>query len=107
MRITNDTGDIKRGKQGCNAYQLKDGQQMRRVISRKAGIVSKPQNRQRQLFGLALRFKSSLSLEDKRNLESMAYIYHIRNRDGIVFNWSMLAMKFGLARPTITTTKLG
>lgn len=106
MRITNTIGDIKRGKQDTAAYQLKDGQQMRRVISRKTGITSKPQNRQRQLFKLALKFKASLTQEDKRNLESMAYIYHVRNRDGVVFDWHMLAMKLALARPTFTCQEL-
>jgi len=106
MRIINTQGEIKRGKLANAAYQLKDGQQMRRVIEKKGGITSKSQNKQRSLFRLALAFKKTLTPEDKRNLESIAYKYHFRNQDGIIYDWHMLAMKLALTRPTITCTKL-
>lgn len=106
MRITNIHGDIKRGRLGPQAYQLKNGRQMRRVISRKGGIVSKHQNKQRQLFKRGLAWRASLTLEDKQNLERIAFKYHFYNQQEVRLDWSMLAMKLALARVTFERIEL-
>jgi len=106
MRITNTQGEIKKGRLGDQAFQLKNGRQMRRGISKKGGIVSKTQNRQRVLFQRALAWKATLNIDDKKNLESIAYRDSIRNQDGIIYDWSMLAMRIALARPTIHCVEL-
>ncbi|GAI34566.1 unnamed protein product [marine sediment metagenome] len=106
MRITNIHGDIKQGKLDGQAYQLKDGRQMRRGISKKGGVVSKTQNRQRVLFKRALEWRAGLSIENRKNMESIAYRDNIRNQDGVIYDWSMLAMRLALARPTIRCIEL-
>jgi len=106
MRITNIHGDIKRGRLGGQAYQLKNGRQMRRGISKKGGVVSKTQNRQRVLFKRGLEWRASLSIEDRKSLESIAYRDNIRNQEGVIYDWSMLAMRLALARPTIRCVEL-
>lgn len=100
MRITNIHGDIKRGKLGGQAYQLTYGRQMRRGISKKGGVVSETQNRQRALFKRALEWRAGLSIENRKNMESIAYRDNIRNQDGVIYDWSMLGMRIALARVT-------
>ena len=106
-RIISTTGDIKRGRQGEQVYQLKDGRQMRRLASRKSGIISKTQNRQRGLFQKALAWRKSLTLDERRALESLAYQHKARGDDGFILPWSMFALRIYLARPTFTLVKTG
>lgn len=102
MRITNVHGDVSRGKLGDSAFQLKDGKQMRRLVSKKGGITSKTQNKQRSLFRRGLTWRKELSHEDRQSLESIAYQNNIRNQDGVILDWSMLAMRIFMSSPTFT-----
>ncbi len=101
VRIVSKVGDIKRGKQGEAVYQLHYGRQMRRVRREKGGIVSKAQERRRDLFRQALDWRVRLNRHDRLVLEQYAYEGHFRDSERVTLTWDRMALKIALEVPLV------
>ena len=101
VRIENDFGDVKVGRQASCCYQRNYGRQIRRVVRSKSGTPSKPQNTQRQRFIAGLAFRKSLSHEAKMYLDGYCIAHQIRDNFGAPLTWDKLAMKIALEAPKV------
>jgi hypothetical protein len=102
VKITNQSGDIKTGKQGTCCYQRVYGTQVRRLISPKRIAGSKAQSTQRQLFIDGLAFRKSLSRTAKTYLDGYCCHHGLIDTLGIPLTWDKLAMRIALATPRVT-----
>lgn len=102
VKVQSTTGDVKRGKQGLAVYQGHYGQEVRRVLSPKSGIPSKPQLRQRLRFQQALAWRATLSREARIYLEGFAYAHGLVDDYGIALTWDKVALKIALEAPRLT-----
>jgi len=102
VKVTSSTGDIKRGKQSLAVYQGHYGQEVRRVLSPKSGIPSKPQLRQRLRFQQALAWRASLSREARRYLDGFSFSHGLVDDYGIPLTWDKVALKIALEAPRLT-----
>lgn len=101
VKIINDTGDIKVGRQGEAVYQRHYGQQMRRLVNPKSGEVSKTQLTQRNRFREALIWRKSLSRSARIYLEGYAIANGIVDGYHIPLTWDKFALKIALEQPRI------
>ncbi|MBA7577278.1 hypothetical protein ES708_19125 [subsurface metagenome] len=110
VKITNAIGDIKTGVQGEAVYQGKYGQQIRRTRQPKRGIVSEKQEQHRQTYRAALDWRKSLSLPNRRFLESYCISSWVVDRYKIPLPWHRFALKLYLEHlyfvPELTTKEL-
>ncbi|MBA7583552.1 hypothetical protein ES708_25497 [subsurface metagenome] len=110
VKITNLTGDVKIGKQGAVVYQRKYGEQIRRGVSPKRAIASEAQIAHRQLYRDALKWRSNLSLPNRRYLEGYTYSNGVVDSYHAPLGWSKFALKLYLEKvkfaPFLVTTEL-
>ena len=102
VKITNQLGDVKIGKQGEVCYQRHYGQQIRRLVKPKAIPASKLQQRQRDRFAEALLWRKTLSLEARNFLESYSISNRVVDNYGIPLTWDKFALKIALETPSVT-----
>jgi hypothetical protein len=102
VKITNDFGDIKQGKQGENVYQLHYGQQMRRTLKPKSTAPSQMQLNQRTRFQQALSWRATLSRTARIYLEGYAIAHRVIDSYGVPLSWDKVALKIALEIPTVT-----
>jgi len=96
VKIVNQLGDVKVGRQGEAVYQRKYGEQIRRQVSPKRGIPSESQIAHRQLYRDALTWRSQLSLPNRRYLDGYCYANGIIDSYHIPLPWSRFALKLYL-----------
>lgn len=101
VRIINDFGDVKTGRQANCCYQRHYGRQIRRVIRPKSGTPSAHQNTQRQRFIAGLAFRKSLSHDAKVYLDGYCIAHRITDDLGVPLTWDKLAMKICLEAPKV------
>jgi len=101
VKIANEYGDVKVGKQGEAVYQRHYGQQMRRQLKPKTGQVSKTQLEQRLRFKQALDWRKSLTRDARRYLEGFAIAHSINDEYGIPLTWDKFALKIALQQPRL------
>lgn len=101
VRITSKVGDIKTGKQGEAVYQRHYGRQIRRVRREKGGIVSKTQERRRNLFRQALDWRKDLNRHDRLVIAQYAYEGHFRDSERVTLTWDRMALKIALEVPLV------
>lgn len=101
VKIANEYGDLKRGKQGEAVYQLHYGQQIRRQLKPKTGQVSKTQLEQRLRFKQALDWRKTLTRDARRYLEGFAIAHSINDDYGIPLTWDKFALKIALQQPRV------
>ena len=101
VKIINQTGDVKIGRQGEAVYQRHYGQQMRRTVKPKTGDTSTMQIRQRTRFQQALAWRATLSLDARRYLEGFAIAHGIVDSYGIPLSWDKFALKIALQQPKV------
>ena len=102
VKIINAFGDIKTGKQAGSCYQRHYGQQIRRTISAKGGIETKPQVAQRRRFINALAFRKELSRQEKIYLDGYCIAHRLVDDFGVCLTWDKFAMKICLQQPRLT-----
>jgi len=96
VKIVNEFGDVKIGKQGEVVYQRKHGEQIRRILSPKRAIASEAQIAHRQLYRDALAWRSQLSLPNRRYLDGYCISNGIVDSYHIPLPWSRFALKLYL-----------
>ena len=96
LKITNQFGDVKIGRQGEVVYQRKYGEQIRRTVSPKSAIASQRQIDHRQLYRDALTWRSQLSLANRRYLDGYCISNRVVDRYHIPLPWSRFALKIYL-----------
>jgi hypothetical protein len=101
VRIDNDFGDVKVGRQATCCYQRNYGRQVRRVVRPKSGTPTKPQNTQRQRFVAGLSFRKNLSHTAKVYLDGYCIAHQIRDDYGVPLTWDKFAMKIALEAPRL------
>ncbi len=110
VKITNELGEVKAGKQGEAVYQGRYGQQIRRTRQPKRAIVSEKQQQHRQLYRSALDWRKSLSLANRRFLEGYCLSNWVIDRYKIPLPWHRFALKLHLQHikfiPLLTTKRL-
>lgn len=98
VKIVNQLGDVKVGRQGEVVYQRKYGEQIRRQASPKRAIPSEAQIAHRQLYRDALAWRSQLSLPNRRYLDGYSIANGIVDSYHIPLTWSRLALKLYLQK---------
>lgn len=101
VKIINDYGDIKTGRQAGSCYQRHYGIQMRRTISPKTGQESRPQASQRRRFINGLAFRKALSQQAKTYLDGYCIAHRLVDSFGVSLTWDKLAMKICLQQPKV------
>jgi len=96
VKITNPLGDVKIGRQGEAVYQLKYGEQIRRMVSPKRAIASEAQEKHRQRYRDALAWRKQLSLANRRYLDGYCNANGIVDDYHIPLPWSRFALKLYL-----------
>jgi len=96
VKIVNELGDVKAGKQGQAVYQRRYGQQIRRTLQPKRAISSERQLEHRQLYRDALTWRKSLSLSERRFLEGYAISKRVIDSYGLPLPWHRFALKLYL-----------
>jgi hypothetical protein len=101
VKIFNQAGDFKRGRQGDAVYQGHYGRQIRRLFSPRDCEPTKPQLAQRTRFEQALSWRETLSKDEKTFLEGYSIHHGIRNKDGVTLTWDRLAIKLAIEKPVV------
>ena len=111
VKIINELGDFKTGRQGEAVYQGRYGQQIRRTRQPKRAIPSQTQIAQRQLYRAALDWRKTLSLDNMRYLEGYCISNWVIDRYKIPLAWHRFALKLALEHirfiPCLITSELG
>ncbi|KKN21800.1 hypothetical protein LCGC14_0921800 [marine sediment metagenome] len=98
VKIVNQFGDVKIGKQGEVVYQRKHGEQIRRQVSPKRAIPSQSQLAHRQLYRAALDWRKQLSLANRRYLDGYCISNWIVDSYKLPLAWSRFALKLYLQK---------
>jgi len=98
VKIHNQFGDIKTGRQGEAVFQCKYGEQVRRTVQPKSGIVSQAQIDHRNLYRAALDWRKLLSLPNRRYLDGYCIANWVVDGHQIPLPWSRFALKLYLER---------
>lgn len=101
VKITNDFGDVKTGRQGEAVFQRHYGQQIRRLVKPKTGEPSKTQLAQRGRFQAALAWRKDLSRAARLYLEGYSIANGIVDSYGIPLTWDRFALKIALEKPQV------
>lgn len=109
VKIINELGEFKTGKQGEAVYQGRYGQQMRRTTHPHWTIYSEKQEQHRQLYRNALAWRKALSLTNRRYLEGYCIANWVVDRYKMPLPWHRFALKIYLEHvkfiPTLSTEK--
>jgi len=110
VKITNELGEFKTGRQGEAVYQGRFGQQIRRTRQPKRAIVSEKQEQHRQTYRQALDWRKTLSLPNRRYLEGYCISNWVIDRYRMPLPWHRFALKLYLEHikfiPFLATTEL-
>jgi len=98
VKITNQLGDVKIGKQGEVVYQRKYGEQIRCTAAPKRAIVSEAQEKHRILYRAALAWRKQLSRANRRYLEGYCIANWVVDRYKIPLPWHRFALKLYLQK---------
>jgi hypothetical protein len=101
VKIINEHGDIKTGKQGQAVYQGIYGRQMRRVLKPKSTPPSKAQVKQQTRFQEALSWRATLPREARIFLEGYAIAHGIVDTYRVPLTWDKFALKIALETPIV------
>lgn len=101
VKIINELGDIKQGKQGEAVYQLHYGQQIRRTVKPKTPEPSQTQLEHRTRFQQALTWRATLSRTARIYLEGYAIAHRIIDSYGVPLTWDKVALKIALETPRL------
>lgn len=101
VKIINQLGDVKVGKQGNAVYQRHYGRQIRRTLKPKPVAPSKLQQRQRDRFREALLWRATLTLDARRYLEAYSISNRVVDVYGIPLTWDKFALKIALETPVV------
>lgn len=96
VKINNQLGEVKIGKQGEVVYQRKYGQQIRRTLAPKSAMPSKAQLDHRNLYRAALSWRSQLARANRRYLEGYCIANGVVDSYHIPLPWSRFALKIYL-----------
>jgi len=103
VKIKNPLGDVKIGKQGEVVYQLKYGEQIRRMAAPKRAMASQAQIAHRQLYRDALSWRKQLSLPNRRYLDGYCIANGVVDHYHIPLPWSRFALKLYLQKVDFVT----
>lgn len=98
VKIVNPLGDVKIGRQDAVVYQRKYGEQIRRLVKPKGGVVSQAQIDHRNFYRAALDWRKSLSLANRRYLDGYCIANWVVDDHHIPLPWSKFALKIYLQR---------
>jgi hypothetical protein len=101
VKIDNQAGEFKTGKQGEAVYQGFYGRQIRRVLSKKSIPPTKPQTQQRQRFQAGLAWRAGLSHDARIFLDGYCISHRVIDTLGVPLTWDKLALKIALEKPTV------
>jgi len=96
VKILNEFGDIKTGRQGAAVYQRKYGEQIRRLAAPKRAMPSQVQLAHRELYKTALAWRSGLSRANRNYLEGYCISNWIVDSYKIPLPWSRFSLKLYL-----------
>ena len=101
VKITNQFGDVKKGKQHTVVYQDHYGNQMRRMLQDKKDEHTRGQLEQRERFKTGIYFAKSLTKAQKDFIKSYMTEADIRSPDGLPTTWYSFVKKIAMTRPKV------
>ena len=101
VKIINEFGDVKRGKQHTVVYQGHYGNQTRRMLKDKKDEHTRGQLEQRERFRVGIDFAKSLTKPQRDFIKSYMAEAGIRSPDGLPTTWYSFVKKIAMTRPKV------
>ena len=101
VKIINQFGDVKKGKQHTVVYQDHYGNQMRRMLKENKDEHTRGQLEQRERFKTGIYFAKSLTKAQKDFIKSYMTEAGIRSPDGLPTTWYSFVKKIAMTRPKV------
>ncbi|MBE9592291.1 MAG: DUF2341 domain-containing protein [Proteobacteria bacterium] len=101
VKIINQFGDVKKGKQHTAVYQNIYGNQMRRTLKDKKDEHTKGQLEQRERFKVGIDFAKGLTKAQRDFIKSYMADAGIRSPDGLPTTWYSFTKKIAMTRPKV------
>lgn len=101
VKIINQFGDVKKGKQHTVVYQNIYGNQMRRMLQDKKDEHTRGQLEQRARFKTGINFAKGLTKAQRDFIKSYMTEKNIRSPDGLPTTWYSFVKKIAMTRPKV------
>ena len=101
VKITNQFGDVKTGKQHTVVYQGHYGNQTRRMLKDKKDEHTRGQLEQRERFKTGIDFAKNLTKAQRDFIKTYMAEAGIRSPDGLPTTWYTFAKKIAMTRPEV------